>query len=215
MYKKIFISFLLFAFINLIAGCYSFQPVTVNEYKQIEEEDGKQYEINVITKDNQEYHFSYLNYYIENDTLYGKISVKELPFEGKFAFGEIKSIQIGSDFYAVSQYQKIEAESGKPYVIYLTKNDRTIYQFMKNDYYIENDTLYGKGKLILNEEELLDRNIALSHIESIEVENFNLAHTITMGLGIFAIAFFIFYFIWVSSLGDSGIFGTWSWKLWD
>ena len=215
MHKKVLIIFLLLAFINFIAGCSSFHSVSVSEYKQVEEEEGKPIEIYVKTKTKQWYHFTNSNFYIENDTLYGKISVKELPFEGKFAFGEIKSIQIGSDFYAVSQYQKIEAESGKPYVIYLTKNDRTIYQFMKNDYYIENDTLYGKGKLILNEEELLDRNIALSHIESIEVENFNLAHTITMGLGIFAIAFFIFFIIWVSSLGDSGIFGTWSWKLWD
>ena len=191
MYKKIFISFLLLAFLNFIAGCYSFQPVTVNEYKQLEEEDGKQNEIYVKTKDHQEYHFSYWNYYIENDTLYGKISVTELPFEGKFAFGEIKSIQIGSDFYAVSQYQKIEADSGKPYVIYLTKNDFTIYQFMKNDYYIENDTLFGKGKLILHEEKLIDKNIALSDIESIQYEYLNVLTTSALVLGAIVIILLI------------------------
>ncbi|MGB5849374.1 MAG: hypothetical protein WBH40_12850, partial [Ignavibacteriaceae bacterium] len=70
MYKKVFISFILITFINLIAGCYSFQPVTVNEYKQIEEEDRKQNEIYVLEKDLQEYHFSDSNFYIENDTLF-------------------------------------------------------------------------------------------------------------------------------------------------
>jgi hypothetical protein len=187
MYKKIFISFLLFALINFIVGCYSFQPLTVPEYKQLEEEDGKQNEINVITKNGQEYQFSYSNYFIENDTLYGKISVTELPFEGKFAFGKIKSIQIGSDFYPVSKYQKIEADSGKPYVIYLTKNDFTIYQFMKNDYYIENDTLYGKGKLILDDEELIDRSIALSDIESIQYEYLNGLTTTALVLGVIVV----------------------------
>jgi len=191
MYKKIFISFLLLAFLNFIAGCYSFQPVNVREYRQIEEEDGKQNEIYVKTKNYQEYHFSYWNYYIENDTLYGKISVTELPFEGKFAFEEIKSIQIGSVFYEVSQYQKIEADSGKPYVIYLTKNNFTIYQFMKNDYYIENDTLFGKGKLILHEEKLIDKNIALSDIESIQYEYLNVLTTSALVLGAIVIILLI------------------------
>jgi hypothetical protein len=202
MYKKVFISFLLLAFINFIAGCYSFQPVNVHEFKQIEEEDGKQDEIYVTTKDGQEYYFAESYFFFEKDTLYGKASVKELPFEGKFAFSEIKSIQIGSVFYSVLQYQKIEADSGKPYVIYLTKTDFTIYQLMKNDYYIENDTLYGDGKLILDEEELISRNIALSDIESIKVENFNLAYSITFGLGIVATALYlvaIMYWVVITS----------------
>jgi hypothetical protein len=187
MRNKIFSSFLLLAFLNFIAGCYSFQPVTVNEYKQIEEEDGKQNEINVITKDSKKYYFSYSNYYIENDTLYGKESVTELPFEGRFAFSEIKSIQVESVFYTVSQYQRIEEESGKPYVIYLTKTDFTIYQLMENDYYIKNDILYGKGKLILDEEELINRNIALSDIESIEIKFISLLKRISWGIVFFII----------------------------
>jgi hypothetical protein len=190
MRNKIFSSFLLLAFLNFIAGCYSFQPVTVNEYKQIEEEDGKQNEINVITKDSKKYYFSYSNYYIENDTLYGKESVTELPFEGRFAFSEIKSIQVESVFYTVSQYQRIEEESGKPYVIYLTKTDFTIYQLMENDYYIKNDILYGKGKLILDEEELINRNIALSDIESIEIKFISLLKRISWGIS-WGIVFFI------------------------
>ncbi len=168
MYKKFISSILVIALLNLL-GCYSSELINVTEYNQIEER-GKPREILVKTYGSLKYHFLKKGHYIENDTLYGKVSVKELPFEGKFAFGEIKSIQILPFGYAVSHYQKIEAESGKPDEIYLKKNDFTKYHFMKNDYYIENDTLYGKGKLILDEEELLDRNIALSHIESIQFE---------------------------------------------
>ena len=88
----------------------------------------------------------------------------------------------------VSQYQKIEAESGKPDEIYLTKLDSTRYHFMKNDYYIENGALYGKGELLLSDgEELLDIKIALSDIESIEFWSFNWPKTGLLVLGIVAI----------------------------
>ena len=180
MHRKIFISFLLVAIFNFLVGCYSFQSVTVPEYQKIEEED-KPDEIKVTAKDFKEYHFSNSNFYVHNDTLYGKEKFlrKGLPFEGKFAFWEIESIQL-EDFsqkdptpMSVSQYQKIEAESGKPDEIYLTKYDSTRYHFMKDDFYIENDTLFGKGKFLSGErEELLDKKIAISDIESIEVDKF-------------------------------------------
>ena len=45
---------------------------------------------------------------------------------------------------------------------------------MKDNYYIENDTLYGKEKRLLSDrEQKLERNIALSKIKSIEIETFN------------------------------------------
>jgi len=200
MYKKVFISFLLFALINFIAGCYSFQPVTVNEYRQIEEEDGKQNEIYVLEKDLQEYHFSDSNFYIKNDTLFGevKVMIRELPFEGKFALGDIKTIQAEyfvfeySSSITVLQYQKIVAENGKPDEIYLTKNDDNKYHFIKTDYYIENDTLYGKGKLLVDREELINKEIALSDIAVIEAEKINWTYTTCLGLGIITpIIFFI------------------------
>jgi hypothetical protein len=199
MYKKVFISFLLLAFLNFIAGCYSFQPVTVNEYRQIEQEDGKQNEIYVLTKDLQEYHFLNSNFYIKNDTLFGKarVLVKELPFEGKFAFAVIKTIQVqyyASEYSAattVSQYQKIVTENGKPDEIYLTTNDNKRYHLMKTDYYIENDTLYGKGKLLVNREEIINKRIALSEIAIIEAEKINLTYTTCLGLGIITPIIFI------------------------
>ncbi len=202
MYRKIFISFLLIALINFLVGCYSSELVTAGEYEQVEEED-KPDDIRVITKDSQEYHFSDSNFYVENDTLYGKVSVKELSFEGKFALWEIESIKLKVDrqHYSaiitvpVSEYQNIEAESGKPDEIYLTKDDSTRYHFMKNDYYIENDTLYGKGKL-MDGEELLEGKIALSDIESIQFEYLNGETTALLILGIAAIPFVVVFAYW-------------------
>ncbi len=202
MYKKVFISFLILTLINFIAGCYSFQPVNVTEYQRIEEEDGKQNEIYVITKDYQEYHFN-SNFYIENDTLFGevKVMVKELPFEGKFALGEIETIQV--DYFAfeysspitVSQYQKILAENGKPDEIYLTINDNKRYHFMKTDYYIENDTLYAKGKLLVDREEFVNKKIALSEIGAIETEKINWFTTSILGLAYLTVIVVVIGFI--------------------
>ena len=213
MYRKFFISFLLLALINFLFGCYSAESITVSEYKQVEENEGKSDEIRIITKDSEEYHFSESNFYIENDTLYGKgallQSEEEQPFEGRFAFGEIESIQwevVGQNYTTLmtaSQYQKIEAESGKPDEIYLTKNDSTKYHFAKDDYYIENDTLYGKGKLLLRDgEQLRDRIIALSDIESIEVESLNWLTTGLLGLGIVVAAIVLFTAIYCTASGD-------------
>jgi len=198
MYRKFFISFLLLALINFLLGCYSSEFVTAGEYKQVEEED-KPDDIRVITKDSQEYHFSDSNFYVENDTLYGKeilyLSKEELPFDERIAFEEIESIKLkvgtGQNYSfiniaTVSQYQDIEAERGKPDEVYLTKYDSTKYHFMKDNYYIENDTLYGRGKLLLGGEELLNRKIALSNIESMEVEYFNWITT-SLLIGIIAL----------------------------
>jgi len=192
MHKKLISSILVVALLNLV-GCYSFQSLTVPEYQKIEEEDGKPNEIYIKTKDFNEYHFSDSNFYIENDTLYGKgilfLSEEEIPFEGKFAFVEIELIQL--EYFdqkypaTISQYQKIEAERGKPDEIYLTKYNSTRYHFMKNDYYIENDTLYGKGKLLLGgREQQLDRKIALADIASFQVDQINVITTAGLVIGI-------------------------------
>ena len=95
-----FISVILVVTLLNLAGCYSSQSVTVPEYKQVEEEEGKPDEIYVKTKDNQEYHFYYPSFDIENDTLYGKgvriVSEKEILFEGELALSDIESIEIAN-----------------------------------------------------------------------------------------------------------------------
>ena len=93
MHRKIFIGFLLIALINFLFGCYSSELVTVGEYNQIEVED-KSDDIRVITI-YSEYYLS--DFYIENDTLYGKgkeiLYNKEKPFDGKITLSDIESIQ--------------------------------------------------------------------------------------------------------------------------
>lgn len=201
MYKKLISSILIVALLNLL-GCYSIKSFTGPELKQVEEKEDKPDDIYVKTKDHQEYHFSDSNFYIENDTLYVIASVKGQFFEEKIALREIRSIQLENFKYhrpslmTVSEYQKIELESGKPNEIYLTKTDFTKYHFMKLYYYIENDTLYGMGKVIIDRIQL-DRKIALSDIESIEVKSVNWAATILLVLGIGTISFVTFAVIFI------------------
>ena len=183
MSKKLISSILVIALLNLV-GCYSFESVTVPEYKQFVEEEGKPDEIYVKTKDIQEYYFSESNFNVENDTLYGtgKLlrSTEAITFEERISISEIDSIELyyfGQKYptlVTVSQYQKIEAESGKADEIYLTKNDSTKYHFMKNDYYLENDTLYGKGKFLpIEKDQPFEGNIALTEVESIKIETYD------------------------------------------
>ena len=121
MYKKLISSMLVVALLNLV-GCYSLEPITVPEYEQVEEKEGKPDEIHVKTINSEEYHYS--------------------------------------------------------------------------DFYIENDTLYGKGKLLSDDwEQQLDRSIALSNIESIEVESLDWGNTLLFAggitVGILAVAYLI------------------------
>jgi len=98
MNKKIFISFLLVAFINLLTGCYSFQSVSLSEYEEFKMEKGKPNEIYVKTKDRTWYNFTNFNYHIQSDTLYGWGKMldddwKELSNE-KIALVNIESLGI-------------------------------------------------------------------------------------------------------------------------
>ena len=206
MYKKLISCILVVALLNLF-GCYSSELINVTEYNQIEEKEDKPNEIYVKTKDYREYHFSDSNFYIENDTLYGRAILlpgeDRMPFEGKFAFSEIKTIQAENYGYMTAlAFQKIKAESGKPDEIYLTKYDNTRYHFMKNHYYMINDTLFGNGKIIidreqqLDREKQLDRKIALSDIQSIKLEKLDGATTALLVLGIAALSLVAGSVIW-------------------
>ena len=99
MYKKLISNILVVALLIQV-GCYSSEVVTVTEYKQFEEEEGKPDKIIVTTRDFETYHF-FLDsgYYIENDTLYGKgilfVNDEMQPFDrkGKIALSDIVSFQ--------------------------------------------------------------------------------------------------------------------------
>ena len=219
MSKKFISGILVIALLN-ICGCYSFDVFTVPEYKQVEEEEGEPDEIYVITKDSKEYHFTDLDYYIEKDTLYGKtkmiITDTEKPFEGKFALAEIKCIQfLASDWnysiVSVSEYLKIEAESGKPDEIEITIVDNKKYHFMKDDYSIENDTLYGKGKLLSGKRSVpFVKKIALSDIESFQLERFSWLYTSLLSLSIVGLIAFLIISAVCASGGCGGMGGGFS-----
>ena len=66
---------------------------------------------------------------------------------------------------------KLIKEKDTPEKIQVTTKDSTVYHFVKPDFYVENDTLYGMKKFILNDnEQTLVRKIALSEIEYIQTE---------------------------------------------
>jgi hypothetical protein len=83
------------AFLNLL-GCASIRSFTASEYKQIENKDDKPDEINVITKDDQEYLFTEPLTIFKRDTLHvnGILTTSsEQRVDRKFALSDIKSIQ--------------------------------------------------------------------------------------------------------------------------
>ena len=84
--------------------------------------------------------------------------------------------------------------------IQVKTKDGKEYQFSESNFYVVDDTLYGK---VGDSEQLLDRKIALSNIESIEVESFNLLNTLLLTGGIvfiLASALFIIYAIAMSKM---------------
>jgi hypothetical protein len=72
MHKKIIISFLIVVLFNLLVGCFGLKSVSSREYKKIEQLRGQPDKIYVRTSDSYVYIFSHSNYYIQNDTLFGK-----------------------------------------------------------------------------------------------------------------------------------------------
>ena len=200
---KIFISFLLIAFINLISGCFSLESVSFTEYQKVVEKEGKPDEIYVTTNDSVEYHFSEPSFYFENDTLFGEVGEIKVPFEGKFVLIEKDSIKVNykgnfQSLMTVSKYHEIETEYGKPIEIYFINSDSVRYHFMRDDFYIENDTLQGNGQSILKYQPLLYKKIALSDIETIKVDKSNRLNTIFLVLGIIAGLFVAFSIAYLS-----------------
>jgi hypothetical protein len=86
-----------------------------------------------------------------------------------------------------------ELEQTKDDIKVKTKDGKE-YQFSESNFYVENDTLRGRAPIV---------KIALSNIESIEVEPFNLLNTLLLSGGIvfiLASALFIIYAIGMSKM---------------
>jgi len=78
----------------------------------------------------------------------------------------------------LSEYKQFEKEEGKPKEIYVKTKDNLWYHFTNFNYRIESDTLYGWGKILLEDwEEPSSINIPISNIESLGIEKKDMVRT--------------------------------------
>ena len=96
MLKKILIYLILFSFLHL-AGCYSTEIVSPNQYKEYEFSDGNSSYILVKMNNLKEYRFAKGKYSIKADSLYGngfeRVNDNYQPFNGTIPISQIESIQ--------------------------------------------------------------------------------------------------------------------------
>jgi hypothetical protein len=86
----------------------------------------------------------------------------------------------------VPEYKQVEEEKGKPDEIFVLTKDLEKYHFSNSNFYVETDTLYGKGEIILDDSgRPFEGAIALSDIVSIKIESFDLANTCLWSGGIY------------------------------
>jgi len=119
MFKKLISSILVVAFLNLL-GCASIQSFTVSEYKEIKNKDDKPDEINVITKDGQEYQFTKPITIFERDTLHvnGILqNYSEQRVDRKFALSDIESIQPTNTIISGTTFLLVLAICGGIYLV--------------------------------------------------------------------------------------------------
>jgi hypothetical protein len=95
-----------------------------------------------------------------------------------------------SEIVTLPEYNQIE-EIDKPHEMRVIIKNGHDYHFSYPRIHIENDTLYGKGEMIVSEIEILfEGELALSDVESIEIENMNWVTTSLLCLGLTPIIFF-------------------------
>lgn len=126
--KKIIMVLLIGIAINFLFGCSGWETVTFREYKKVEQLRGQPPKIYVAGSDSYVYIFSHSNYYIQNDTLFGKSN------SGKeFVLTNIKWIQYNYDIeQEVDVYYDPKEDSviGNKYAgarAYIEMNDGTDY----------------------------------------------------------------------------------------
>jgi len=96
MRKKYIVSVLIPALLVQLCGCYSMKEISKDEMTELKEGG----DLVVYTKDSTIYSFEESNYYISNDTLYGKGNVKfsedsdfKVAIENSIALTNIEKVQ--------------------------------------------------------------------------------------------------------------------------
>jgi hypothetical protein len=119
MSNKLISCILVVAFLNLL-GCASIQSFTVSEYKRFEKKDDKPDEINVITKDGQEYLFTEPITTFKRDTLHVNgilLTYSEQRVDRKFALSNIESVQSTNTIISGTTFLLVLAICGGIYLI--------------------------------------------------------------------------------------------------
>ena len=96
MYKRYISSILIVALLNL-AGCYSYQEITKEEFLNAKENE----DLRVTTKNQNTYEFDSEDYIVRNDSIYGNGKVVNIKlkkryykdFKGSIYLGDVESFQ--------------------------------------------------------------------------------------------------------------------------
>jgi hypothetical protein len=169
-YKKIKIGCLVGVVINALFGCSGWETVTLSEYKKVEQLRGQPDKINVYTSDfSRLYHFSHSNYYIQNDTLFGK------GYSGE----EIVLTNIGSIqyYYEVEQEVEVYYDSEKDSIVGYKNAGAKAYIRMNdgNDYTgellrVQNSIMIVCEEYGADAQELADSVYAIYVLDNREIE---------------------------------------------
>ena len=171
--KKYISSILIPCLLLQFSGCYNMQLITKEEFLK----DSDYSELRVKTKENK-FTFKSGNYTFNNDTIYGRGEVKSLislvntyePFDGGIGLSEVKIIRTEEfDITIVNRS-------------FIVKTDKKQFVFDEGTYFIEVDTVYGKGQCISRiisgkSFEPFEGGISLNDIEEIQTDDFNFIST--------------------------------------
>ena len=187
MYKNTLNIILLVAFIININGCSSrdtVETVTFREYKKIEQLRGQPLKIYVRASDSYVYIFSYSNYYIQSDTLFGKDnSGREIVLTNIKSITYIKNYDIEQD---VEVYYDAEKDSivGYKYAgakTYIEMNDGTDYT---GELLVVRDSIMIVcGEYKADEQELADSVYALFVLNNRDIKLIELYVGNYLGIG--------------------------------
>jgi len=131
-------------------------------------------ELILKTKD-KKFTFKEKSYSITDDTIHGKGNFIYLedqswePFEGQFSVKDVESIKLN----------KMGKISENPEVFITTKEREYILKSERSSYWIDNDTIYGKGqsRLIAGQ---FDGDIGINDAEEIRINKSNIGTTIVL-----------------------------------
>lgn len=168
--KKYFITVLIPYLLLQFSGCYSIQKITKDDFSP-----SPDYLKLIVKTNNKEYTFEEGNYSFANDTIdgiYEPILIENVfePFEGKISLNAVEEIEL-DEFYNTTEI---------PVLIVKTNEREFFFKSEESSYSVRNDTIYGKGKSRLRNDNQQHFEVAISinDVQEIQLDKFNLGRTI-------------------------------------